>query len=303
MAVAWTSFGVRWCRWWLLVSWLLTGLRRSGGGPAPGADLSCLSSLRPALQTSRLQRPFSRLAKGRSPLPHRGPSRLKVLRRNRPGRPKYCATPIIRTSSPPHVLPPYERQPVGLAVHDQLDSDTERRNGENHHRERSSHLLQGSTENLAILGREGDEPVFQAQLTGFGLDPQKAIFYSPDSCRKFVIHMKPLASCCRPIRLFRNMSFHRADEELSRPSSIRAVSSDRAVGGFLRPDCGTTLLSVIKSTARFFPVLPIGTGLPRGGSPYAFGPGLWPGPRRQARWVGRGLRGSGRGRGNPAPPR
>jgi hypothetical protein len=27
-----------------------------------------------------------------------------------------------------------------------------------------------------------------------------------------------------------------------------------------------------------------------GGSPRVFGPGLWPGPRRQARWVGRGLR-------------
>ena len=27
-----------------------------------------------------------------------------------------------------------------------------------------------------------------------------------------------------------------------------------------------------------------------GGSPRASGPGLWPGPRRQARWAGRGLR-------------
>jgi hypothetical protein len=39
-----------------------------------------------------------------------------------------------------------------------------------------------------------------------------------------------------------------------------------------------------------FAALPIGAGLPHGGSPRAFGPGLWPGPRRQARWVGRGLR-------------
>jgi hypothetical protein len=28
-----------------------------------------------------------------------------------------------------------------------------------------------------------------------------------------------------------------------------------------------------------------------------FGPGLWPGPRRQARWVGRGLRGQRRAAG------
>jgi len=55
-------------------------------------------------------------------------------------------------------------------VHGQLDSDTEIRDGENHLRERISHVLQGSTENqTAILGREGDEPAFQAQLTGFGL--------------------------------------------------------------------------------------------------------------------------------------
>lgn len=122
-----------------------------------------------------------RLLKGRLPLPDSSPGRGKVLPLHlEASRLRSTAHPLC--SLPSGGLHPHEPEPVGLAAHGQLGSEAEI-----HIPERSLHLLQGRLENqAAILGREGDEPVFQAQHTGGELLP-----YEAGRCRKFAIQARP----------------------------------------------------------------------------------------------------------------
>src|SRR5260370_1367797 len=88
----------------------------------------------------------------------------------------------------------------------------------------SSHVFQGRAKyRTASPGREGDEPAFQAQLTGFGLYPKNAISYPAGRCRKFVIHVRPQRRADIPSNLPGTCSFHCPAEELSRPGPVRSA--------------------------------------------------------------------------------
>jgi hypothetical protein len=172
-----------------------------------------------------------RLLKDRSPLQYSGFSRFNVLPRNRPGRsePPAPASAPAGTTRPTDVLHPYERQPAGLAVNGYLDSDAESRDREEYLRKRSSHLFQGRPKyRTAHRQREGDEPAFQAQLTGFRLYPKNAISYPTGRCRKFVIHVRPQRRADVPSSLPGTGSFHCPAEELSRPVTQGPQSRGRA---------------------------------------------------------------------------
>ncbi len=163
--------------------------------------------------------------KDRSPLQYSSFGRFNVLPRNRPCRSKPPAPAYAPagTTPPTDVLHPHERQAVGLAVNGYLDSDAESRDREEHLRKRSSHLFQGRAKyRTASPGREGDEPAFQAQLTGFGLYPKNAISYPAGRCRKFVIHVRPQRRADIPSNLPGTCSFHCPAEELSRPGPVRS---------------------------------------------------------------------------------
>src|SRR5258708_38395554 len=86
------------------------------------------------------------LLKRRSPLLHSSPSWLKVFPRERPrgSKPSDAGRTAGRRICPTNVLHGHEGQPVVLAVHRQLDSDPEIRDGGNHPRERNWPLRQRS---------------------------------------------------------------------------------------------------------------------------------------------------------------